>query len=156
MEGLCVYFVEIVHRMRLQFVLRADARRKFCELLVDVEQDEQLAAAVPECWNRSEEQQNEDEDYLNSSVAGIARSVSIARRLVQRGATGLAHAGEVSAGTRNVALGILAFLGWPPQEDLSANSQQYPAIPALSAHDTLPGDARFLFDALARTDPDLS
>jgi hypothetical protein len=75
---------------------------------------------------------------------------------VQRGATGLAHAGEVSAGTRNVALGILAFLGWPPQEDLSANSQQYPAIPALSAHDTLPGDARFLFDALARTDPDLS
>jgi hypothetical protein len=156
MENLCLYTVEVVHRLRLNEVLRADSRRSFCELVVDAKrygQRGQHVAAVPECWE-SDEEHSGDEDETSDSVAGIALAVSIARRLVQRGGAGSAHAGEVSQTTRNVALGALCFLGWPPTDDVGAQRTRYPAIPALSSNKSLASDARILYDALARTDPD--
>lgn len=150
MESLCTFVVDLVHRMRLRVMLLEEAQTSFCELLED-----DAAGAAPQCWDivRGDIRQASTFDCVGSEeaqVASVQRAVRIAQRLVRRGTAGMALAAEVSPSTRNVALGTLAFLGWPDEDP---KTQRYPAVKSLHADPSLAGDARIVYDALIRSEP---
>jgi hypothetical protein len=149
MESVCTFVVDLVHQMRLRVMLLQEAQTAFCELL-EGDADE----AAPQCWSlvRGDSRHDEVFDSVGpeeAQVAAVKRAVRIAQRLVRSRAVGLALVTEVSPSTRNVALGTMAFLGWPDEDP---KTQQYPAVNTLHADPSLARDARIVYDALIRSE----
>lgn len=153
MENVCIFFVDTVHRMRLRVKFERSARKQFCEILdIESSSGDTMLIATPHCWQVAVEGAEEVKHGSgnNGQVAAVTRAVSIARRLVQRGASGdISFATDVAPATRNVALSTLAFLGWP---DKDKKTQRYPAVDSLHDDPSLASDAQIVFDALLRAE----
>lgn len=161
LESICLYIVEVVHRMRMRIEWQRVSQNALCELLDEFGDD------IPICWKPDNVSSSQDENYKvnveqrsgfndETDVAGVVLAVAIGRRLVQRGALGTAMASEITPVTRNVALNTLAFLGWSScadAEGASVNDVRFPAAPLLYREKSLLNDARLLFHALIRSDP---
>jgi hypothetical protein len=153
-ESLCLFCIEAVHRMRLQAFMCHQARDAFCELIHD------HVESIPRCWRTSGAiKRTESTVEEEAEIAAIARAVCIARRLAQNDSQGASLVREVSGTTRNLALSMLAFLGWPGSTDcyVGLSHTRKPDAISFTHHETdaLAVNSRALFEVLACSDPDM-
>lgn len=162
LESIFLYIIDTVHRLRMRVEQLRLSRDAFCEMIdecsewiFDMQEGHHQICAINRNGDDnvvSDGEQAQENDQ--SDVAGVALALTIARRLVQRGAAGTAMASEISAVTRNVALNTVAFLGWPTSASvagLSGEETRFPAVHSLRQEANVESDARYLFHALVRT-----